>query len=249
MSPLSILIVEDNLSFALELEMLVEELHYRTIGRADNSGEALDLIFSKTPDLILMDIDIKGNLSGLEIGEKVAHLNIPVLYITGLADQSYEQAMKQQGTIGYLVKPIEKITLRTAINLAVEKAFAMQNEKSAEPSIATENFIGRDYLFFKKKGAYHKVPFLEIAFVKSNDNYCEVHTTKMEVFTARIPISKMAEMLPGRSFFRTHRQFIIQTSLIEQINFQDNILTVNKKEIPVSRENRKELEAMIHKLD
>lgn len=247
MSPLSILIVEDNLSFALELEMLVEELHYQVLGRADNSAEAFDLIFSKSPDLILMDIDIKGNLSGLEIGEKVAHLNIPILYITGLVDQSYQQAMKQQGTIGYLVKPVEKITLRTAINLAVEKVFVLQ--KAGELSVTTENFIGRDYLFFKKKGAYHKVPFLEIAFVKSNDNYCEIHTTKMDVFTARIPISKMLEMLPARSFFRTHRQFIIQTNLIEQINFQDNILIVNKKEIPVSRENRKELEAMIHKLD
>lgn len=249
MSPLSILIVEDNLSFALELEMLVEELHYQVIGRADNSAEAFDLIFSKSPDLILMDIDIKGNLSGLEIGEKIAHLNIPILYITGLADQAYDQALKQQGTIGYLVKPVEKITLRTAINLAIEKAFALQNEKAGEPSVTTENFIGHDYLFFKKKGAYHKVPFPEIAFVKSNDNYCEVHTTKMEVFTARIPISKMLEMLPGKSFFRTHRQFIIQTNLIEQINFQDNILTINKKEIPVSRENRKELETLIHKLD
>lgn len=248
MSPLNVLIVEDNLSFALELEMLVDELRYQVLGRADSSGEALDLIFSKNPDLILMDIDIKGNLSGLEIGEKIAHLNIPVLYITALKDVDYEQAAKLPGTIGYLVKPVEKITLRTAINLAIEKAIALQADKSAEAAPVSENYFGRDYLFFKKKGTYHKVPFHEIAFVKSNDNYCDVHTTKAEIFIARISISKLEEMLPKHAFFRTHRQFIVQTSLIEQVNFQDNVLVVYQKEVPVSRENKKELEMMIHKL-
>lgn len=248
MSPLSILIVEDNLSFALELEMLVEELHYRTIGRADNSGEALDLIFSKNPDLILMDIDIKGNLSGLEIGEKIAHLNIPILYITGLADQTYEQALKQKGTIGYLVKPVDKITLRSSINLAIAKAYTLQSERTEEGTPTIEHFIGQDHLFLKKKGTYRKVAFGDIVFIKSNDNYCEVHTAKEDVFTARMPLSKFGSLLPHKSFFRPHRQYIVQTSFIESVNFQDSTITVMHKEIPLSRENKKELEALIHKI-
>ena len=65
---LKILIVEDELSFALELQMLLEELNYNVLKHVDNSDEALKVIYENHPDLIFMDIDIKGDLSGIEIG-------------------------------------------------------------------------------------------------------------------------------------------------------------------------------------
>ena len=92
-SALKILIVEDNISFALELEMILDEIGYQIIATVDNSAEALDIIFSKEPDLILMDIDIKGNLSGTQIGQKIKHLNIPIIFITSFDNKErYEDA-------------------------------------------------------------------------------------------------------------------------------------------------------------
>ena len=105
LAPLKILIVEDNLSFALELEMLLDEMGYTDTLRADHSGTALDYIYSQEPDLILMDIDINGNLSGLQLGEKIAHLDIPVLYITALQDAPYQEASRKSNNIGYPCAP------------------------------------------------------------------------------------------------------------------------------------------------
>lgn len=107
------------------------------------------MIFSQRPDLILMDIEINGKLSGLDIGRAVAHLDIPILYITALHGVTYEQAGELPGTIGYLVKPVDRITLRTAISLAITQA---AQKKVPQPEAESrDNFVNRDYLFFKKK--------------------------------------------------------------------------------------------------
>lgn len=240
---LHILIVEDNLSFALELEMLLDALNYHIIGRVDNSATALEMIFSKNPDLILMDIEINGNMSGLEVGRAVAHLGIPILYITALQGSAYEQAGELPGTIGYLVKPIDKITLRTTINLAV--AQAAKNKNILKDEEFRDSFVNRDYLFFKKKETYYKVSFSEIAIIKSNDNYCEITTSAGTLYSLRIPIGKLEEMLPAQIFLRTHRQYIVQSRLIQEVHLSDATIKVGGKSIPFSRENKSKIEMLI----
>lgn len=251
----NILIVEDNLSFALELQMLLEELNYNVIGRVDNSGDALDMIYSKNPDLIFMDIEINGNLSGLEIGQKIKHLEIPILYITSLSDNTHYEQAQQSNMIGYLVKPIDKVTVRATLDLAINKAHRQPqgetnqvNENKKEEVV--ENFVGKDVFFFKKRGTYHKVKIGQIAYVKSDDNYCQTTTLDGENFTTRITISKMEELLiPTRKFMRIHRQYIVQTEHVDSINFQESTLKIKQEEIPVSRAKRKELEILIRKID
>lgn len=250
----NILIVEDNLSFALELQMLLEELNYNVLGRVDNSGEALDVIYSKNPDLILMDVDIKGNLTGLEIGEKVKHLNIPILFITSLNDASHYEQAQQSNMVGYLVKPVDKITLRSTLELSIKnahqrKSVAATTSGKEVDNAFLENFVAQDALFFKKRGTYHKVKIRDIAFIKSDDNYCLTTTLDGETFTTRITISKMEELLPEKMFMRTHRQYIVHTEHIDSIDFQDSTLKIQQTEIPVSRSKRKELETLIRKMD
>ncbi len=248
---LNILIVEDNLSFALELEMLLDELNYNVLARVDNSAEALEVIFSKNPDLILMDIDIKGSLTGVEIGQKIKHLEIPILYITSIKDEETFKAAQQSNLIGYLVKPIDKITLQTAIQLAIEKAFLIKSKNVSNTigEATPENFLSKDRFFFKKSGCYHKVHIYDIAYIKSDDNYCETTTIHEQKFTTRITLGKFESLLPSQQFIRTHRQYIVQIDCIDSIDFHDSVLRIHQTEIPVSRSKRKELETLIRKMD
>jgi len=251
---INILIVEDNLSFGLELQMLLEELKYNVIGRVDNSGEALDTIYSKNPDLVLMDIDIKGNLTGLEVGQKIKHLEIPVLFITSLNDNAHYEQAQQSNMIGYLVKPIDKITLRATLELAIAKAHVSKApdsnlEGKDSDKNELENFVSKEALFFKKRGSYFKVKINQIAYVKSDDNYCLTTTLDGEIFVTRLTISKMEELLPIKKFMRTHRQYLVNTEHIDSIDFQDSTLKIQQKEIPVSRAKRKELASLIRKMD
>lgn len=248
LTPLKILIVEDNLSFALELEMLLDEMGYTDTLRADHSGTALDYIYSQEPDLILMDIDINGNLSGLQLGEKIAHLDIPVLYITALQDAPYQEASRQSNTIGYLVKPVQPLTLRSAIDLAIAK---VQAQKESEKDISIENhehFITRQFFFFKKRNIYYKVAIPDILYAQSDDNYVRVQVLNTDTFTLRISLKKLEELLPSQTFLRIHRRYIVAVNHIYAINFQDSTLLINDTELPISQANRKELEEHVQKL-
>ena len=247
---LNILVVEDNYSFALELQMLLEKLNYNVIDRVDNAADALEIIFSKSPDLILMDIHIKGNLSGVEIGEKIKHLNIPILYITSIQDETYYRAAQKSNMLGYLLKPIEKISLRTTLELAIAKAYHL---KTTAKELATpeskDNFIAKDSLFVKKNGVYHKVKISEIAFVKSDENYCRIVNINGGEFIIRITLSKIEKLLPPTLFLKIHRQYIVQIEHISTIDFNDGMAKVNNLQIPISRAKRKYLAARINKLE
>ncbi|MEZ4887506.1 MAG: response regulator transcription factor [Chitinophagales bacterium] len=245
---LKILIVEDDLSFALELQMLLEELNYSVLAQVDNSDEALKVIYENHPDLILMDIGIKGDLSGIEVGHQIKDLQIPILYITSFNDQQYyEKAKSLSNMIGYMVKPIAKISLKSAIELSISKAYTLKNQNANTPS-RKSNIVHKNYFFFKQKDTIQKVDIKKIAFVKSNDNYCECYLLSEKAFTVRIGISELEKMLPSKLFIRIHRQFIVQVACIDAVDFASNLLKIKSHTIPISRTKRKPLAALLESL-
>lgn len=244
---LDVLIVEDNLSFALELEMLVQEIGYNVIGRVDNSSDAIEIILHQLPDFILMDVDIRGNMTGIEIGKAIKDLNIPILFITSFGDEKHYQKAKETLMIGYLVKPIDKFTLLTSIQLAIAQ-IQKQNQAKVE-GIEEEEFIFKDFIFFKKKGIYHKVPTKNIMFIKSDNNYCEAYINEDLKFMTRTTLSKMEEVLPKSRFMRVHRKYIVQLDKVDVIDFQLGKIKIMNYEFPISRTKRKELEETINRVD
>ncbi len=247
-STLNILIVEDDLSFALELGILVKKIGCTVIDTVDNSAEALELIYSENPDLILMDISINGRMNGVQIGQTIQHLEIPILYITSFDDEATYQEAQKSKMIGYLVKPVSKYSLRTAINLAISNA-KIRSQKAKSNQSKTEDFVFKETLFFKKKNIYHKVQINEIIYVESDDKYCLTHTISNEKFVTRIAISQMEKSLPPKRFIRIHRCYLVGLNKISSVNFYDGTLKVGEKELPVSRPNRKVLQKIMMKMD
>ncbi len=244
---LKVLIVEDNFSFGLELKMLVEELNYTVLELVDNSGDALDWIYSSSPDFIIMDIDIKGKLSGLEIGQKIKHLKIPILYITSYSDQRTRDIAQSSQMAGFLVKPLEKKMLSEQIDNIISRSFNPQAEVLDHMTSGKDSFLFNEHYFFKKRQSFHKVSLTDILFIKSNDNYCETYVSDEQTFLSRITISKMEKLLPKDIFFRIHRQYIIQLKHIDSLDLKHYMLRIQGHDIPISRSKRKELEQMITK--
>jgi FixJ family two-component response regulator len=76
-----------------------------------------------------MDINIGGRLTGVDVGKAVAHLHIPIFYMTAIIDPAYELETRSALTFGYLRKPVEKYTLTTALNDALTRASSFSREK------------------------------------------------------------------------------------------------------------------------
>jgi len=135
------------MSIALELEMLIEELGYQLISIIDNAEEALTVAREQSPDLILMDIGIKGRYSGLEVAEKIKYLPIAILFITSYQTQEIFQRAKLTNFAGYVTKPITKVAIQGAIEMAIRflnKDNSNFSKKSNQPTFEKENvFIAR----------------------------------------------------------------------------------------------------------
>jgi DNA-binding LytR/AlgR family response regulator len=232
MSELRILIVEDDLSFALDLEILLHELGYTSFSRTDNSAEALDHIFSQKPDIIFMDINIGGRLTGIDVGKAVAHLHIPVFYMTALVDPTYEMETRSALTFGYLRKPVEKHTLTEALNDALSRAVSFSQNK-----LQTENILP-DFFFVKKNEVFHKVLHSDILFAESIENYCKIVSKDEKFWMLRMPMQEILTRLSPDHFLQVHRRFIVRKECIDQVNLKSGNISVKGNELPVSKSHK-----------
>lgn len=113
-----ILIVEDEIIIAIDLKIRLENLGYHILGIALNGEDAIKKIREKNPDLVLMDIQLNGDMDGIKVAQQIRNqYNIPFIYITGSHDNSLLDRAKQTNPIGFISKPFDEIEIQKAIDL------------------------------------------------------------------------------------------------------------------------------------
>ena len=118
----SILIVEDEGVVALSLQALLTKMGYTVVGIAVTGKEAIGLATTKKPDVILMDIHIKGDIDGIETTEKINEtMDIPVIFLTAYADDETVKRAIRTKSHSYLVKPYNPRELYSNIEFAIYK--------------------------------------------------------------------------------------------------------------------------------
>lgn len=116
-----ILIVEDERIVAKNLEERLAELGYQVIASVSSGKAAIELAELR-PDLVLMDIKLEGNLSGIDAARQIwEKYQIPIVYVTSYADRSTLQAVKSTESYGYVVKPFHGEAIQAVIELALDR--------------------------------------------------------------------------------------------------------------------------------
>ncbi|MEZ5357779.1 MAG: response regulator [Candidatus Zixiibacteriota bacterium] len=117
-----VLIVEDELIVARNLQERLQRLGYEVSDVASTGEDAVDRAGRQKPDIVLMDIKLQGDIDGIEAAERInAEYNIPVVYLTAYADDSTLVRAKNTNPYGYLLKPIESRELRSTIEMTLMK--------------------------------------------------------------------------------------------------------------------------------
>ncbi|HEY9623156.1 MAG TPA: ATP-binding protein [Crinalium sp.] len=117
-----ILIVEDEGLIADNLQEVLEFLNYSVPAIASSGEQALRHVAELRPDLVLMDIRIKGDMDGIQAAELIwQQFQIPVIYVTGHSDKSTVQRARLTAPFGYLLKPIKERELYVAIESALQR--------------------------------------------------------------------------------------------------------------------------------
>src|SRR3990167_5530542 len=165
MTKANVLVVEDEFIVSKDIQSSLKKLGYNVIGAAPSGEKALELLAEEQPDIVLMDIMLKGEMNGIQTAEIVrVEYAIPVIYLTAYADEATLAKAKVTEPYGYIIKPFKEIDLHTSIEMALYK-------HSKEREIVKE----RDFLYSLVENKDSD----GVIFVKSNSRLVKVDTANI----------------------------------------------------------------------
>lgn len=247
MAKTSVLVVEDESIVAKDIQNSLKKLGY-VVPSVENTGEdAIDAAGQYKPDLILMDIMLKGDISGIDAAEQIRNrYQIPVIFLTAYADESTLSKAKVTEPYGYIIKPFKEIDLHTSIEMALYKHGKEQEvkrERDLYSSIVLDKSAD-DSIFVKSNSRLVKVKTKEIYFVEALKDYVIIHT-KDAKYTVHSTMKDMMSKLSDSEFLRVHRSFIVRVDKIVAIEQNNLVIEDDKKIIPVGGSYRDELHSRL----
>lgn len=207
-----ILIVEDEILIADYLQEILREENFTNVKMAHDKEEALLQMETFQPNIILMDININGEKSGIELVKR-KNEQASVIYITGQHDLMLMNAAFKTNPEAYLTKPINRNDLIAAIRLLIFK-----------------NKV--NYITIKDGYKEVRVQLDDILFVKSENNYIDIQLETVK-YTVRHSLDAFIKTVQSDDFVRIHRSYLVNRSKITAKS--SNSVFINQFEIPFSR--------------
>ncbi len=222
-----VLVVEDEMIIAMSLSDTLEELGYQVLGTCDSFEETIQVLEQELPDVALVDIKLKGDKTGIDIGKVInERFQIPFIFLTSNSDKATIDQAKSTVPASYLLKPFEADELYAAIEVAIEQGKNTSTQK---------NSALQDALFVRKSQLLHRVAYSDIVYLKSDHVYVELYTKNKQKHVLRGSLSQFLTSLP-QSFFRTHRSYAVNLDYLEAIN--SLYIIANGEQIPIGKTYR-----------
>lgn len=250
MAKTNVFVVEDEAIVSKDIQHSLKKLGYNVLGAASTGEKAIEMVGELKPDIVLMDIMLKGQLTGIEASEQIkAHLDIPVIYLTAYADEATLAKAKVTEPYGYIIKPFKEIDIHTSIEMAIykhSKEAAVRKERDLLFSIV-ENRDNKDFIFVKSNSRLVKLKTTDIYFVEALKDYVVINALNNR-YTIHSTMKDIVSKLPQDDFIRVHRSFIVRLDKIAAIEQPNLILENDKKVIPIGGSYKDDLSKRINQV-
>ena len=231
----NILVVEDESIVSKDIQNSLKKIGYNVVGACNNAQEAIDIATELHPDVVLMDIMLKGNLTGIDAADQIKLLNIPVIFLTAYADEATLAKAKVTEPYGYILKPFKEKDLSISIEMAIhrhKKLTELKKERDFLYSIVENKEGAKDVLFVKSNSRLVKINTKDIFFIEALKDYVTINTELMR-YTIHSTMKDIEKKVSPSDFMRVHRSFIIRIDKIVAIANHNLILEKDKKPIPI----------------
>ena len=237
--PIQILIVEDEMIIAANISLQLTEMGYEVSGIIPKGEDALRFIKNNPLDIALIDIQLKGELDGIETAQKMQdlHPNLAIIYLTANADEANFNRAKETHPFAFISKPFKKLDLQRSIELTISQ-LKCNIVISPGNKVEDATFILKDCLFVRHQDTMVKVDIKAIKYIVAERNYCRIFSAEKEYLLVTT-LKEMDKKLPPRHFLRIHRSYIINLSRIDEI--AGTHVVISKKAIPMTKDKRPEL--------
>lgn len=236
MANIKVGIVEDEMLIAQGIAQTLNGLGYETTEPAISYTEAVGMIVSEKPDIVLLDIQLKGHKDGIDLARTIKEeYNIPFIFLTANADTATVARAKEINPHAYLVKPFNKSELYAAIEICLHN-FSTPANKTIP--VARDNYFIKDYLFIKQDKTYQKIKINDITFVESSDVYINIYVPGQKLLV-RNSIQNFVDHIGVPYFLRVHKSYAVNVHHIDSIS--SDSLFIGTNEIPIGRVYREDL--------
>ncbi|HRP51907.1 MAG TPA: response regulator [Fluviicola sp.] len=248
MTKANVLVVEDEFIVSKDIQSSLKKLGYHVIGAAPSGEKALEILEEDQPDIVLMDIMLKGDMNGIETAEIVKNqYAIPVIYLTAYADEATLTKAKVTEPYGYILKPFKEIDLHTSIEMALykhKKEMEVERKREMLYSLVENKDSGDDFIFVKANSKLVKLNMNDIYFIEALKDYVVINTSDTR-YTIHSTMKDIETKLGSDKFIRVHRSFIVRLDKIASIDFPNLQLENDRKLIPIGGSYRDELTTRI----
>lgn len=245
---MNILVVEDESIVAKDIQVCLRKLGYDVVGVVSSGEEAVEKAQEFDLDLVMMDIMLKGEMSGIEAADIIRKKkSIPVIFLTAYTDRNTVDKAKETEPYGYIIKPFKEIDIQTAIEIALYKhgrEMEVRKERDMYYSMV-EKQDSTDMMFVKANQRLVKIKYSEIYFIEALKDYVVINTLERR-YTIHSTMKDIESKMPEKDFIRVHRSFIVRMDKIKEIDHSNVVLENDKKVVPVGGSYKELLQQRIN---
>lgn len=233
------IIVEDEPIIAADLQNQLAKADINVLRIFEDGKSTLEFLKLEVPDVIIMDIQLQGDMDGIEVAENVNRLfQIPIIFLTSNTDKATFQKAKSIMPNAFLSKPFRIKDILNAIELAVDTPKA---EESSDEGIEYLD----DRVFIKQKDALEKVLFEDILYVEAEGAYTKLYTRDKQYWLTQT-LKKTEENLKFKGWVKVHRSYMANLKNVDRIS--DNHLYIGKSKVPISKSRRENILGQFKKM-
>jgi len=224
-----VLVVEDDPQIAESLTDMLEILDHKVVGVAESYDSAVEILNQGEVELALLDIQIKGDKTGIDLSEYIrGNHPIPFIFTTAYADNDTIKKASEHSPYGYIVKPYGM----KDINAAVEVAISNHQNLGTNDAGEDQGVFNNESLFIKANSRIVRINIKDILFVEAKGDYA-VFKTSEKGYVVQTTFKNVEAKLNPNQFVKVHRSYIV--NLDKVVDIEDNNLLIDNQVIPISR--------------
>ncbi len=217
------LIVEDEFLIAETISEILINAGFLKVRIVSSLEEAITEIEIRKPDLVLTDINLSQEKSGIDLGELLFQkYHIPFIYITSHSSLEILSKAKHTRPNAYIIKPFKNEDLIVAIELAL---FNSTNE--------INSVIKFTELILKVGRAIVRLNSNDIKWMETDGNYTTINLVNAKRKVVRISITELQQQLPAQQFLRIHKSYVVNLKHVSEV--RANSIFIQDQELPVGR--------------
>ena len=244
-----VVIIDDEKSSRETIKFLLADYfpEVTVSAEAENVDDAVKIIEEQNPELVFLDIEIKGG-TGLHVLQRLKKRDFKLIFITAFNDFAIK-AIKFSA-IDYILKPINEFEFKNGVERAILEIGKISNSSQTDTLFANQESTKERKLVLRTSQEIHIVNISEIVHCVSDNAYTTFRLNTGEKIVVSKGIGEYADLLAGFGFLRPHQSHLVNINYIKKLDKSDGgfLILKDKTQIPVSSRQKQQLIDLLSKL-